>query len=61
MSPPIRSILNEIGPPDLMRYIPLRRQNEIIVTDFLEIALLPLTSVDKGDFIFAEGDQRVRL
>jgi len=42
-SPPVGSILYEVRPPDLVRYIPLGRQHKVVVTNLLEVSLLPYT------------------
>src|SRR5579863_8067555 len=60
-SPPVGPVFDEIGPPDLVPYIPLRREDEIIITDFLEVALLPLAPVNKGNILLFETHKRVRL
>src|SRR5215831_17460423 len=43
--PPIRIRLYEIRSPHLVVDIPLRREREIVIADFLEVALFPLRPV----------------
>lgn len=57
--PPVRSILDEVWPPDLVCNVPLGRQYEVVITNFFEIALLPSASVHQGDVILAECNQRI--
>ncbi len=59
--PPVTSVLHEIGPPDLICDVPLRRQNEVVVTDLLKITLLPFAPIDKCDVILCEGNQGIGL
>ncbi len=47
-SPPVGSGFDVISTPDLMGNVPLGRQRKIVVTDFLEIPLLPLRSMTKA-------------
>jgi hypothetical protein len=35
------------------------RKNEVVITDFLEVVLFPLTSIDERDVIFAECEQGI--
>src|SRR5262245_30831995 len=44
-----------------MTYVPLRRQREIIVANFLEITLFPLRTVNECDIIEFETQQWVRF
>src|SRR5690242_10361579 len=55
-SPPVGPVFHEIRSPDLVRDIPLRGKNEVVIADFLEVALFPLASVAKGDIVFFETD-----
>src|SRR6185437_3990891 len=57
--PPVRSILYEVWPPDLVRNIPLGGQYEVIIANFFEIPLLPSASVHQSDVIPGEGNKRV--
>ena len=60
-SPPVGPVSYEIRSPDLVRDIPLRREDEIIIIDFLEVALLPLASVNEGNIVLFESHERVGL
>src|ERR1700719_483104 len=59
--PPIGAVGDEIPAPDLMRDVPLDRQREIIVADFLEVTLLPSAAVNEGDVVLGEAKDRIRL
>ena len=59
--PPIRTVGNKVGPPYPIGDIPLSRVNEIIVTHFLEVTLLPSAAVDERNIVLREGQQRIRL
>ena|SRR5437867_7621437 len=59
--PPVRPGFDDIRRPDLLRDVPLHGKREIIVADFLEIALLPLASVDEGDIARREWKDRIGL
>src|ERR1700749_246927 len=45
--PPISPVFDEVFPPFLMGHIPLRWVNEVVIADFLEIALLPLAAISQ--------------
>ena len=55
LRPPVRAVLYEIGPPNLVGHVPLRGKHEIIVADLLEIALLPFAAIGEGNVVFREG------
>src|SRR5579884_2861906 len=57
--PPIGAISDEIGPPDLVRDVPLGGKNEIVIADFLEIALFPNAPIDERYIAPFECDQGV--
>src|SRR5579863_980665 len=57
--PPIGAVGNEVFAPNLVGDIPLRGQYEVVVSNFLEIALLPLAAIDESDVVLGESDQRV--
>lgn len=59
--PPVRSVFYEIGPPDLVRDIPLRWQDKVVIANFLEISLLPSASIHERDFVPGERNQRIVL
>lgn len=44
-----------------MRNVPLSRQNEIVVTDFLEVPLLPPASIDECNIALREFHQGIGL
>ena len=60
-SPPIGAFARKVGAPDLMDDVPLRRERKVIVTNFLEVPLLPFAAVDECDVVLGEGDERVFL
>src|SRR5215471_7697004 len=49
--PPIRIRLNEICTPQLVTDIPLRWKREVVITDLLEVTLLPLRAVNEGHVV----------
>src|SRR5690349_9785417 len=57
--PPVRSILYEVWPPDLVCNIPLGGQYEVIIANFFEIPLLPSASVHRSDVIPGERNKRI--
>jgi hypothetical protein len=59
--PPVRVGLDEIGTPDAVGDVPLGRQREIVISHLREVALLPLRSVDEGNVVDCEGQQRIRF
>ena len=59
--PPVGAGRGLIGPPDLMRDVPLRAERIVIVALLREIALLPLAAVDEGDVVLREFHQRIGL
>ena len=57
--PPVRTCLDDIWPPDLVGDVPLHGKRKIVVSDFLEIALLPDASVDEGDIVLGKRENYV--
>src|SRR6185437_11612601 len=54
--PPIGAGSGIIRTPHLMRHVPLRREDVVIVATLGEVALLPDAAVGECDLIFGEGD-----
>src|SRR5215469_5960421 len=52
--PPVRTWADEILAPFVIFYLPLRRQREIVVSNFRKIPLLPKAAVNKGHLIQIE-------
>src|ERR1700732_3664937 len=61
LCPPIRSIRHVVGAPDLMVYIPLRAQREVVVADFLKVTLFPLSPINERNVLLLESHQGVGL
>ena len=57
--PPVGSIPHEVGAPHLMGNVPLRRQHEIVIAYPLEVALLPLASVNERNIVFCKFHERI--
>jgi hypothetical protein len=59
--PPVASIRYEIAAPSLMENVPLDWEREIIVTDFLEVALLPPAAVNESDIVLGKTKDWIRF
>src|SRR6266851_6973306 len=46
-SPPVGSVLDQVGQPFLVFDIPLCGEDEVIITNFGEVTLFPLASINK--------------
>ena len=57
--PPIRIRLDEICTPQLVTDIPLRGEWEVVITDLLEVTLLPFCAVNERHIIQLERQQRI--
>jgi len=57
--PPVRSLLDVVWQPDFFLHVPLRGQDEVVVADLCEVALLPAAAVDEGNLLEIEGAQRI--
>ena len=57
--PPVGALLDVIGEPAFFCDVPLRGEDEVVVADFGEVALLVAAAVDEGDLVEREGDERV--
>ena len=58
--PPIRAFRHAVGAPNLVHHVPLCGEREVIVADLLEVTLLPVAAIDKGDVVDREREQRMR-
>jgi len=58
--PPVGARLRGIRAPRLVLDVPLRREDEVVVATFGEVALLPFAAVDERDVANTERDERVR-
>ena len=59
--PPVGRVRHEIGPPHLVRDVPLRGLREIVVADLREISLLPAAAIDERDVVFRKSNERIGL
>src|SRR3569833_2186344 len=57
--PPVRPNFNVIWEPLLLRHIPLRREREVVIAAFSEIALLEPAAIRERDLIEREGADRI--
>ena len=59
--PPVGIRRHKVSAPDLVIHVPLRGKGEVIIADFLEVALLPLRAINERDVIDLERQQRIRF
>src|SRR5579862_7990170 len=52
LGPPVRPGLNFVGTPNLVGHVPLGWQRIEIITNSLEVPLLPFAPIHEGDIIF---------
>lgn len=61
LSPPVGAGGRIVRAPNLVHDIPLRIQRKVVITDFLEISLFPLSAVNKRDIVLLKGEQGICL
>src|SRR5579871_764434 len=61
LRPPVGPHGNVVRTPHLVIHVPLRTEREVVVADFLKVALFPFGSVNEGDIFLLESEKRIRL